>query len=354
MIRVPVMLPRAPSVKDAYDRLASIDASRWYANLGPQEQDLRRRLANRLKVSPAQVATVANATLGLAGSVSVLGGGRWLVPTYTFAATPSAVIAAGAEVVFGDVAPLSWVLEPEGAVDGYLPVAPFGAPPDLTKWRDHPRVVHDAAASMGEELDLSDLPAGHAVVFSVHATKVLGSGEGGIVVFGDPENAARFRSWTNFGFAGTRESQVSGTNAKMSEIQCAYVHAALDGWSEEHAEWTDARSSMVRLLDELNLPLFDTSREGINPYVIALFDDERQSAHIERTLSQYAVETRRWWSRCCHTMPAYRDLDRGAYPISENAAGRSLGLPFFRGLNSEHLERIAEALRRGLAGMGAA
>lgn len=154
---------------------------------------MRARFADRLQVGAERVATVANATLGLAGAVAVLGGARWAVPTFTFCATPASVIFAGSDVVFADVG-LDVVLNVQADVaEGLMPVAPFGAPPDVRRWSDSDRVVHDAAASLGNDVDLSLLPVGHAVVFSLHATKVLGSGEGGIVVFGAESNATRFR-----------------------------------------------------------------------------------------------------------------------------------------------------------------
>ncbi len=345
------MAPRSPSAASVHHRLEQIDASGWYSNLGPQEQELRSRFAARLNVPPDQVATVANATLGLAGAIAVLGGRRWAAPTFTFAATPAAVITAGADLVFGDIDPSTWALVPQGSVDGHVVVAPFGTPPDLDAWKGLGRVVHDAAASLGEDLDLCSIIPGQAVVFSVHATKVLGAGEGGIAVFGSSDDAARFRTWTNFGFAGSREAQISGINAKMSEIQSAYVHAALDGWEQEKMEWLEARSTVVRLLDDLGVKLFEASRVGINPYVIARFGDESRCTHVERALLKHSVETRRWWSRCCHIMPAYRPFSVGPYPASEHAAAESLGLPFFRGFNAEHLERLADGLLSALKPM---
>ena len=160
MNRIPVMAPRAPSVAAVSARLGQIDEAHWYSNLGPQEQELRDRFAERLRVAPEQVATVSNATLGIAGAVFVLGGSRWAVPTFTFAATPSAVLAAGADLIFGDIDPTSWVLTPRSDADGHVPVAPFGAPPQVETWSSRGRVVHDAAASLGEDLDLSALPDG--------------------------------------------------------------------------------------------------------------------------------------------------------------------------------------------------
>jgi dTDP-4-amino-4,6-dideoxygalactose transaminase len=348
MTRVPVMLPRAPRARAVLERLEQIDACRWYSNLGPQEQELRRRFGERLHVDPDQIATVANATLGLTGAVVVLGGHRWLVPTFTFAATPASILAAGAELVLGDIDPDTWILRPGGEVDGYMPVAPFGKAPDILPWGGRGRVVHDAAASLGEALDLSTLPSGQAVVFSLHATKVLGAGEGGVVVFGDVTDCARFRSWTNFGFAGTREAQLAGINAKMSEIQCAYVHAALDGWEQERAEWAEARERVERMAAAVGVEML-RGGDGINPYAIAVLRDAETTRRVESTLARHGVGTKRWWSMGCHQMPAYAHLTESTFPVTDDIAGRTLGLPLYRGMSDEDVETVRNALEDALA-----
>ena len=342
---MPVMRPRAPDVRAVVSRLRSIDSSGWYSNLGPQEEELRGRFAARLNVAPEQIATAANATLAIAGAVRVLGGECWAAPAFTFAATPAAILSGGAELVLGDVDSESWVLDPTTVVaDGLIPVAPFGTPPDIAHWRGRGRVVHDAAASLGEPSDLSILPAGQAVVYSVHATKVLGSGEGGIAVFGSADDAARFRSWTNFGFSGTREAQFPGINAKMSEVQAAYVHAALDGWENERDEWSVARQTVRTVMAHVGLNLFRASLEGVNPYAIVLLPDGAALDVMEQQLHAAGVETRRWWANGCHRMAAYRHLDNGSFKQSERIAATSLGLPMFRGLNEADAEPLAKAL----------
>jgi dTDP-4-amino-4,6-dideoxygalactose transaminase len=80
------MRPRMSPFSAAQARLLAVEHSGQYSNFGPQERELRGRFAERLGVDPGQVATVSNATLGIAGAVSVLGGGGWLVPSFTFAA----------------------------------------------------------------------------------------------------------------------------------------------------------------------------------------------------------------------------------------------------------------------------
>jgi dTDP-4-amino-4,6-dideoxygalactose transaminase len=343
--RVPVMRPRIPPTAAVLDRLHAIERSGQFSNFGPQEHELRARFAERLHVRTDQVATVSNATLGITGAAAILGGARWLTPSFTFAATPAALLAAGHEVVLGDVDLMTWELEPGAAdVDGFVPVAPFGATPDILRWAVMERVVHDAAASLGADLDLSGLPSGHAVVFSLHATKVLGSGEGGIVVFGDEDAAARFRAWTNFGFAGSREAQVAGLNAKLSEIQAAYAHAALDRWPQERDEWSAVRRFVRGLGAEFGLDTFETGDDGIDPYWIVRFAEAETCDAIEAALDERGIETRRWWSRGCHRMPAYRHLP--AVPLENTAtiADKYLGLPFFRGLEGAHRDRLEHAL----------
>ena len=324
-------------------RLAAVDRSGLYSNFGPQEKELRERFAERLGVDASRVATVANATLGLAGAVAILGGLRWAVPVFTFAATPAAVLTAGAEVVFADVGADS-VLDVAGlSVDGSMPVAPFGAPPDLEHWSGAGRVVHDAAASLGNDMDLSSLPAGQAAVFSLHATKVLGAGEGGVVVFGDKDDADRFRAWTNFGFSGSREARITGVNAKMSEVQACYVHAALDGWEQERAEWVEARERVERMTAAVGVELLRFGN-GVSPYAIAEFPDAETMLRVESTLARHEVGTRRWWSMGCHRMPAYAGLTDAAFPVTDEIAARTLGLPIYRGMTDEDVEVVKSAV----------
>ena len=344
-VTIPVMRPVGPSLDRIGARLRTVwDAGR-FANFGPQEESLRSRLAVLLGVPANTVMTAANATLALTGAVAVLGGRRWSVPAFTFPASVAAVGAAGADPLLSDVNPDSWTLTtPEEPVDGALVVAPFGAAPDLTAWKDSGRVVHDAAASLGEMPDLSGLPDTQVVVFSLHATKVLGIGEGALAVFGSPESARDFREWTNFGFSGTRESSRQGVNAKLSELHAVVAHAALDGWESERAEWREARRLMTAALDSAGIELFSASRSGVNPYTIARFSDlsVRDAAHA--ALERAGVETRAWWSRGCHRMPAYSALATRPFPGAEHAADVSLGLPMFRGLGADEADRIAAAL----------
>ena len=350
---VPVMRPRLPAAAELLPHLEEMDRSGWYTNFGPQERRLRGRFAALLGVDEGQVATAANATLCLQGAAAVSPATSWVLPSFTFPASPMALLQAGKEIRFADIREEDWWLDvtstpPTGETTGVMPVAPLGNPFELSRWDPSQEVIIDAAASLGGDLPpLEHLPARWAVVFSLHATKCLPAGEGGLVVFGDRGRAERFRSWTNFGFEASQRSRASrlvGTNAKLSEIGSAYAHVSLDRWDEVRSEWLDARHRVDALEVEHGLLGQPGQRGGVSPYWVVAFPDGRTREAAERSLSEQGIETRRWWSRACHRMPALAGQPRSPLPVTESVSDRMLGLPMFRGLEDGHIARISAAL----------
>ena len=202
----------------------------------------------------------------------------------------------------------------------------------------------DAAASLGYYMQNPvKLNMNQSFVFSLHATKVLGIGEGGIAVFGDPEKANEFRSWINFGFSGSRDSKILGTNAKMSEMQAAYGHAVLDNWEIEKQEWLIVRKKAIQV--ERDFPeLFNHNLEmDVSPYWLSYSNPERK-VEIVKTFKKLNIETRDWWSRGLHNMPAFSKYKDKHFPITEKVADSSVGLPFFRDMKDSDFDRIHEAL----------
>jgi dTDP-4-amino-4,6-dideoxygalactose transaminase len=208
--------------------------------------------------------------------------------------------------------------------------------------------VVDAAASLGCQPNLSTLRCNGAVVFSLHATKVLGGGEGGIVVFGSPDRAREVRSWSNFGFTGNRLASRSGTNAKMSESTAAYCLAALDDWDNERESWLNSRREVVALSKRLNLNTWLLSEDVVSPYWLILCDNANEQLALSECLSENGVETRCWWPSPIHEMDAFVGCGKSAIPpesTSRNLASRVVGLPFFRNIDKKSIEHIEESLR---------
>jgi dTDP-4-amino-4,6-dideoxygalactose transaminase len=196
---------------------------------------------------------------------------------------------------------------------------------------------------------INDLRESWAAVFSLHATKSFGIGEGGLIAFGSQGMADQFRTWINFGFSGKRESQIIGTNAKLSEIQAAVGLVVMDGWGVEEAEWKTVRFLTDEISEHLGLGQFDIIPEGtLSPYWIISHSDHEVISSIQLACLENKIETRKWWSEGCHRMPAFSKLNTSlsAYSNTGSVGRRYLGLPFFREMNGENLDRISLVVER--------
>ena len=359
--RIPVARPKLPGADAVLPYLRRIDEARWYSNFGPLVTELEQRLAARLGEG-AMVCTATNATQALAYALRAMDlppGGLVAVPAWTFVATAHAVLQAGLVPWFMDVDPESWMLEPEtvakavervpGTLVAAIPVCPFGAAPDFAAWRTlreatGVKVLIDAAAAF-DTLAEADPPA----CVSLHATKVLGVGEGGFLATTDPVLLERFRRLICFGFRGSRESSFPSSNAKLSEYSAAVGLAALDEWSSERLRY-------LRTSQHLRISLLGQTEVRFQPgwgadwvtSVCVVGLPEGSADAVEAALDAQDLGTRRWWGDGCHRSAAFMDCPRDRTPVTDALAASTIGLPFAVDLPPEDIERLARALSAAL------
>jgi len=354
---VPVAQPLMPPLSAIAPYVERIDAGRWYTNFGPLVQDLEGRLAARF-ARPTAVVTAANGTQALTLALQAMNlprGALCVVPSWTFVATAHAVLSAGLFPWFVDVDPASGVLdtahvtrrlgEAPGPVAAVIPVAQFGRPFDFAPWLAFRNqtglpVLVDAAASF-DTLTEAPLPT----MISLHATKLVSTGEGGLLVSEDADLIARVRKMTNFGFWGSREAQVAGGNSKLSEYAAAVGLASLDLWPAR-------RSAFAKAARLLRAGLVGAPWVRFQPgwgvdwvsSTCCVRVDGQTAAELERRLAERGIATRRWWGDGCHVQAAFRDLPADPLPVTEALARETLGLPYFADLSTDDINRICVAL----------
>jgi dTDP-4-amino-4,6-dideoxygalactose transaminase len=337
--------------------LEEIDEVRQYTNSGPLVSRLEERLAKKLgEIDARRVVLCSNATLALQGCMQLSKAKDWHLPSFTFAATALAAVQSGKFSWLQDINSASWTIDPNVLVDpdseGIVNVLPFGAEFNFAAYGEVEHLIIDAAASLGGAYSwIHSLKTNWAAVFSLHATKCFGIGEGGLVVFGSESQASLFRSWINFGFLGSRVSQNIGTNAKMSEFQAAVGLGVLDNWESELDEWATVRRIVDQATMEFNLmpPPEALSRPNlISPYWIVYNESPRVVDRLRFELQNAGVGTRSWWMTGVHQMPAFKDLRKGSLENTEHIGVRYLGLPFFRDMNPEAVAYIAGVIRKAI------
>ena len=361
---MPVLRPRLPSSTDILPYLRAIDERRWYSNRGPLVKELEKQLAQYAGLPDGGVISTANATVGITAALlarRVPRGALCLMPSWTFAATPHAARAAGLTPWFHDVERRTWALEPDAVEEtvrrmpsppaAVVVVSPFGAPIDVRAWQAFEErtgicVVIDAAAGF-DTMQASRIP----FVVSLHATKILGAGEGGFIATSDPQLRDRAMACCNFGFQGSRSAILPALNAKMSEYHAAVALAGLAGWPAtrlEHLRITEWYRQSIAGIEGVDLQPGYGEGWGGGTTNIAL--PPRAAAAIAHSLLQRGIETRAWWGHGCHVQPAFADCPRGALPVTEDLAARVLGLPHFPDMQEQDVDKVSGALSEAVGG----
>lgn len=357
---IPVARPLLPGRAALTPYLDEIDAARWYTNFGPLCLRFEARLAERFGLAPECVATVSNATIGLIAGLQAAGalpGSHCLVPSWTFSASVHAVVAAGLVPLFADVGEHG-ALTPEiarralagpQAVGAVMPVAVYGQPLDTAAWDAFSAetglpVVLDAAPGFD-----AARPGTRLTVVSLHATKMLGVGEGGFVMSEDRALVGDFRRLINFGFWGSRDAQVAATNGKLSEYAAAVGLAGLDDWRNRRADFqrvaTRYRAGLAQIAGAGLLDGF--GEDWLAATCVVRLD--RPAEPVAAALAEAGVETRAWWGSGMHRQPAFAHFPRRGLPTTETLARTTLGLPMYQDMTDADVDRTLAALAAALA-----
>jgi dTDP-4-amino-4,6-dideoxygalactose transaminase len=358
MHTIPVMRPMLPTAERLLPYLKRIDQARIYSNFGPLALCFEKRLAAHFGLAETTVTTVANGTFGLALALlaqQVRPGALCILPAWTFIASAHAVRLAGLVPYFVDVDAQTWALGAASAaemiarapaeVGAVMPVVPFGQPIDFAAW-DRFRastgipVVIDAAAGFD-----SLVPTATPAVVSLHATKVIGVGEGGFVVSTDRALVREIRTRANFGFRIERTADVPAINAKLSEYHAAVGLAALDEWPQARAEWMAGASAYRRALPESNRVRFqDGFGESWVSSTCNLSLADFPAAQVERVLASVGIDSRSWWGNGAHAHQATATCHRTPVPATEKLARSSIGVPLFRDMTTADIARVADRI----------
>jgi dTDP-4-amino-4,6-dideoxygalactose transaminase len=349
---VPILRPKLPSFDSYIKYLEKIDQSRIYSNRGPLVRELEFRYSELFGTEIENIVLLANATLALTGLIKISGIENWVCPNFTFAATASAVYAAGKQLHVKDVDANNWQLKPpenrefNNSIFGYLPVMPFGAPVPLSDWVNTQFVIFDAAASLGSQLpNLNYLNETSSIVYSLHATKFGGIGEGSVVVCGNRDIANRLRLWLNFGFDENRVAQIQGQNAKLPEYSAAVALASLDERQKEIQDWKDRNERSHQLAANIGVSSITSTYPGVNPYWIAQFQSHGELKDVMEELDRNSIQARRWWPKTLSEMPAFGIANFSEnLLVSKKLCETTLGLPMFRDIQLETLEKIANLI----------
>jgi dTDP-4-amino-4,6-dideoxygalactose transaminase len=348
-VLIPIFRPSLPIYAQLIPYLKRIDDNGWYSNYGPLSSELEGRIAEYCGLESWQVVTVANATLALEGALSThINEGEWDCPSWTFAATPSALARSNKRFRFVDI-DSDWRVSPQLSSSKnkmIVDVLPFGASIDVSRLGNEVETVLIDAAASFDSLKSIELSAEKQIgmVLSFHATKSLPGGEGAVFISNDKDWVSRVRQWGNFGFSDDRRSEFVGTNSKMNEYSAAVILTSLDNWDEDREKWIEMGNWAKRTSDSNGLRVQPSLNEGFaSPYWI-IEGEEWKIKSVEKKMQSLDIQTRRWWGYGCHNMTAFEQVPTTPLEKTDLISRTTLGLPFYKNMPVEFKERIESAL----------
>jgi dTDP-4-amino-4,6-dideoxygalactose transaminase len=320
---------------------------RHYSNNGPCVRLLEKRFG---KLLDNEVVTCNNATSGLTAAIAAInlefGGNSYVgMSDFTYVATACAIDAAGFTVLTYDINEeyaLDLSTYPKNVPPPIIVITcPFGSIPveTIKKYSKNtmfrqPKIIVDAAASLGLPWkDLSKLVEEvDAVVFSLHATKTFGIGEGGLIATKRATTAKYARDYLSFNL-GLRNGQnvvMSGMNGKMPELMAAVALAKLDRFEGDNNRRIEKALDYIVevMVDGLELYPFE------HTYQVVPFRVERNK-DLEGLLSANGIPFRK-----------YYEAPMGVFQQEKSALAHkhNVCLPFSEKMSRKQIDSVRKVL----------
>jgi dTDP-4-amino-4,6-dideoxygalactose transaminase len=341
--------------------------------LGEQVSAFEQAAAAQLGVAHAIGCSSGTDALWLALAAAGIGPGHSVITTpFSFFASVSAILRAGAAPVLADIDPVSFNLSPAAvesvlagprgaAVRAVMPVHLYGQCAQFSSGfgSEHGlRVIEDAAQAWGAERNgVKAGSIGDAAAFSFYPTKNLSAaGDAGMVTTNSAEVAERARSLRQHGMRRRYYHDELGWNARMDGFQGAVLSVKL-----RHIErWNDSRRAIAARYHAL---FAKTGMAEPGPYPVHGIVLPQEMPGNRHVWHQYVIRTKRrddlreflaarqigseiYYPVPLHLQDALKGLGyaEGDFPEAERAAREVLALPIFPELREDEQETVVAAV----------
>ncbi|MDW0233011.1 MAG: DegT/DnrJ/EryC1/StrS family aminotransferase [Nitrososphaeraceae archaeon] len=333
---------------------------------GKRVQDFERLLADFLHVKHA--IAVNSGTAALHASILAAGikeSDEILIPSFTFVATANSVACTGAKPVFVDIEKDTYTMDPldlENKITkktrAIIPVHLYGHPAKMDEIKEIANkhsiiVIEDACQSLGSTYDGKQTGSlGQMGCFSMYASKVLTSGEGGAITTDSDEFAEKLRMIRNHGMVSGYDTRIIGFNMRLPEISAAIAKTQM----KKIQSMLDKRASNARKLGQLlsnkikdkNIVLpHENQRTKYNWYLYTVaLNDSRDK--VKKFLNDSGIGATIYYDPPVHQTPFYSKFYNRELEITEWASKSVLSLPVHPSITEKDLDFMANKVEEAI------
>jgi len=346
-------------------------------SLGPKLAEFERAFARY--IGRKRAVAVNSGTSGLFLCMEALGigpGDEVITTPFTFIATVSSVMMAGARPVFVDIDPTSLNMDPakiEGAVTertkAILPVEVFGNPAgfdEICEAADKHKlaVIEDSCEALGSSLNGKKAGAfGTMSVFGFYPNKQITTGEGGMVLADDDDLADTCVSLRNQGRAkdgGWLGHERLGYNFRLSDINCVLGLVQLSRIEQIKAKRGQVAKWYQQMLGDDDRLVVPTEPENCDMswfvFVVRLTEDFKlqQRDKVLDSMTNRGIQVRDYFSPVLLQpfMVEKFGYKRGDFPVTDFVCERTIALPFYNNLTEGEVATVCRELKAALDELG--
>jgi dTDP-4-amino-4,6-dideoxygalactose transaminase len=306
---------------------------------------------------------MSNGTVAQEAVLHALGigaGDEVITVSFSFNATVSVILRAGATPVFVDIREDDFCMDPaqvEAAITprtkAIMPVHLYGLMADMAPLEEIAKrhgllIIEDAAQAHGAAYRGRRAGQFGPAMFSLYATKNLMTGEGGFATTDDDGVADRLRVFRNHGMRVRYYHDELGTNYKPGDIAAAIGLAQLPRLDERTAR---RRANAARLTaglgDDFITPTVPEGRDHVWHQYVMRFPGERQT--VIDGLTSRGVGTLIYYPVPIHKqaylqafVPGAAELD---LPVTNKLSDEVLAIPVHPMLSDADVDTIVAAVR---------
>jgi perosamine synthetase len=303
-----------------------------------------------------------------------------ILPSHTFMATATAVVHAGGRVVFADCMRENFQLDPEDLKRKIRPdtkavilvhmsgiISPYFNEIKSICDQNGLLLIEDAAHAHGATMDGRMAGTlGIAGSFSFFSTKVLTTGEGGMVVTSD-ENVYRIskalRDHGRFGPEPNIHDEF-GYNWRPSEFHSVLGLRQMQKAADILKERRWIASMYDKLLSERPIPGVKTLKIPGNiksayyKYVLYLDEDIDRTALKKTMKEEHGVSLPgELYNKACHTQPVFKKYPEAlanpgdSFPETDYVVKNHFCLPLYSGLGEDKIQHVIASLGKAVANL---
>ena len=324
---------------------------------GPLVQQLEKEFCEKLAIN--HFVAVSNGTVALQMAIKALElKGEIITTPFTWVATISAIKWEGCTPVFCDIEAETLNIDTrkiEALITdktvAIMPVHVFGAACDVVEIeriakKHNLKVIYDAAHAFGTTVnDKSVFEYGDVSATSLHATKLINTGEGGACIAADNELHEKLKRIRFFGHNNAKDIVEDGFNGKLTEIHAALGIANMKYYDDVLKDRKTKYLIYKEALSKIPSLKFQEVKWGTKNYSYfpVIFESESQLLQVEQALNAENIFPRRYFYPSVNTFSEI--VTYKVMPVSEDISKRILCLPLYWTLEESVVLKTIEIIK---------